>query len=179
MGRPSGSGVKNGGGGMQKPLASCRGKRLPVWFCWLLWGKVYPAGHRGHWRGKITEADGGGRAAPDPGLRGRRCRVGAGLEPEGGHLVLPVADEQREVVQGTVKDGVGAVIQRLERRYMSVPPYKHLRNAGEVGGQLRRWLAGGGGVVSRGRMFGSTQCLRNCSRKVLEVLGNLKIGQVK
>jgi hypothetical protein len=33
--------------------------------------------------------DGGdGRAAPDPGLRRRRSGVGAGLEPESGHLVL-------------------------------------------------------------------------------------------
>ncbi len=152
-------------GACKNPWRRTRGKRFPVRFCWLLWGKVYPAGHRGHWRGKIPEADGGGRAAPDPGLRGRRCRVGAGLESEGGHLVLPVADAQREVVQGTVKDGVGAVIQRLERWYMSVPPYKHRRNAGEVCGQLWRRSAGGGGVVSSGRMFSSTQCLRKLLKK--------------
>jgi hypothetical protein len=74
---------------------------------------MYTAGRRGSWRGKIPEADGGGRAAPDPGLRGLCCRVGAGLESEGGHLVLPVADAQHEVMQGAAKDGVGAVIQRL------------------------------------------------------------------
>jgi hypothetical protein len=32
--------------------------------------------------GKIPEADGSVRAAPDPGLRRRRSGVGAGLEPE-------------------------------------------------------------------------------------------------
>jgi hypothetical protein len=77
---------------------------------------MYPAGRCGPWRGKVPEVDGSGRAAPDPGLRGRRCRVSAGLETEGGHLVLPVADAQREVVQGAAKDGVGAVIQRLSER---------------------------------------------------------------
>ncbi len=84
----------------------------------------------------------GGRAVPDLGLRRRRCRVGAGLESEGGHLVLLVADVQREVVQGTANDGVGAIVQRLERRHMAVPPHKHRRCAGEVVGQLRRLSAG-------------------------------------
>jgi hypothetical protein len=34
-----------------------------------------------------------------------------------------------------------------------------------VVGQLRRWLAGGSGVVSSGRVFGSTQCLRKLLKK--------------
>jgi hypothetical protein len=106
-----------------------------------------------------------GRAAPDPGLRRRRCRVNAGLESEGGPLVLLVADAQREVVQRAAKDCVWAVVQRLERRYMSVPPHKHCQSAGEVVGQLRQRSAGGGSVVSSDSMFGSTQCLRKLLKK--------------
>jgi hypothetical protein len=75
-----------------KPLAAGQEKRFPARFCWLLWGRMYPAGRCGSWREKISKADGGGRADPDPGLRGRRGGVGEGFEPEGGHLVLLVAD---------------------------------------------------------------------------------------
>jgi hypothetical protein len=89
--------VKNGGGACKNPWRLAREKQFPAQFCWLLWGEVYPAGRRGPWRGKIPEADGGGWAALDPGLRRWRCRVGAGLESEGRHLVLLVADAQREV----------------------------------------------------------------------------------
>ena len=112
---------------MQNPWRLARGKRFPALFCWLLWGGMYPAGHCGSWREKISEADGGGRATPDPGLRGRRSGVGEGFEPEGGHLVLLVADAQREVVQGAVKNGVGAVIKGLKWRYVAVPPHEHCR----------------------------------------------------
>ena len=80
---------------------------------------------RGPQRREIPEADGGGRAAPDPGKRGRRCRIGAGLESEGKHLVLLVADAQHEVVQGAAKDGVGAVIEQLEWWDMAIPLDKH------------------------------------------------------
>jgi hypothetical protein len=76
-------------------------------------GRNVPGGPPRPLAGEIPKADGGGRAAPDPGLHGRHCRVSAGLESEGGHLVLPVADGQREVMQGAAKNGVGAVIQRL------------------------------------------------------------------
>ncbi len=76
--------------------------------------------------------DGSGRAAPDPGKCGRRCRIGAGLELEGRHLVLPVADAQREVVQGVANVGVGAVIQRLEWRYVAFSLHEHGQCAGEV-----------------------------------------------
>ncbi len=95
---------------MQKPLAACQGKTVPGAVLLAAVGQNVPCGP---WRGKVPEAHGGGQAAPDPGLRGRRCKVGAGLESEGGHLVLPVGDAQREVVQGAAKNGVGAVIQRL------------------------------------------------------------------
>jgi hypothetical protein len=63
--------VENGSGACKNPWRQARGKRFPVWFCWLLRGEMYPAGRRGPWWGKIPQADGGGRAAPDPGLRGR------------------------------------------------------------------------------------------------------------
>jgi hypothetical protein len=81
----------------------------------VLWGKMYPTGRRGPRRGKIPKADGGGRAATDPGLRRWRGRLGAGFEPEGGHLVLLVANAQREVMQGAAKDGIGAAVEQLKR----------------------------------------------------------------
>ncbi len=84
--------------------------------------------------------------------------VRAWFESEGGNLVHLVADAQREVVKGAANDGVGAVVQRLERRYVAVLPHEHCRCAGEVVGQLRRRPVGGGVVVSCGRVFGSTQC---------------------
>jgi len=84
---------------------------------------------------EIPEADGGGQAAPDYGLR---SVVGAGFEPEGGHLVLLVADTQREMMQGAAKDGVGAIIEQLKRRYVAVLLHEHRRYAGEVVGQTRR-----------------------------------------
>jgi hypothetical protein len=72
---------------------------------------------------------------------------------EGRHLVLLVADAQREVMQGAANNGVGAVIKQLERRYMAIPPHKHRHCAGEVIRQLQQWPAGGSGVVSSGGMF--------------------------
>ncbi len=63
----------------------------------MLWGEAYSAGRHGPRRWKVSEADGGERAAPDPGQRKQRCRVGAGLESEGRHLVLLVSDAQGEV----------------------------------------------------------------------------------
>jgi hypothetical protein len=62
----------------------------------------------------------------DPGLRRRRCRVGAGFESEGRHLVLLVADAQLEVMKGAANDGIRPVVQRLERRYVDVPPHEVL-----------------------------------------------------
>jgi hypothetical protein len=107
---------------------------------------MYPAGRRG-------PADGGGQAAPDPGLRRRRGGVSAGFEPEVGYLVLLVADAQREVMQGAAKDGVGAVVELLKQWYVLILPDEHRWCEGEVIGQLRRWPAGGGGVVSSGRVL--------------------------
>jgi hypothetical protein len=156
--------VENGGRACKNPWQLARGKWFLVRSCWLLWGKMYPAGRRSPWRGKIPEADSSGRAAPDPVLCRRRCRDSAGLVPEGRHLVLLVVDAQREVVQGAANDGVGAILQRLERRYVAVPPHEHCWCADEVIGQLRQRQAGSGGVVSIGKMFSSTQCLKTCSR---------------
>jgi hypothetical protein len=71
---------------------------------------VYPAGRLGTRRVKIREADGSRWVAPGPRLH-RQCGwVIAGFQPEGGNLVLPVADVQGEVVQGVVKDGIGAFV---------------------------------------------------------------------
>ncbi len=58
------------------------------------------------------------------------------------------ADARREMMQGAAKDGVGAMVERLKRRYMAVPPHELCWCAGQVVGQLRRQPACGGGVVS-------------------------------
>jgi hypothetical protein len=102
----SGRGVKSGVGACEIPWRRAREKRFPALFCWILWGEAYPAGHHGPRRWKIS----GGRAAPDPGQCRQCCRIGAGLELEGRHLVLLVADAQCEVVQGAAN--VGAVVER-------------------------------------------------------------------
>jgi hypothetical protein len=135
----------------------------------LLWAEVYPAGRSvpgGPLRPLAGENPGSGRRrAGSPWLRGWRCRVGAGFESEGGDLDLLVADAQNAVMQGAAKDGVRAVVKRLERRYVAVSPHEHRRCAGEVIRQLRRRSGGGGDVVSSGGMFGSTQCLRKLLKK--------------
>ena len=118
---------------------------------------MYQAGCHSSRRREVPEAYGGGRAAPNPGQRGQRCGISAWFE---GHLVHLVADAQREVVEGAAVDGVGTVLQRLERRYVAITPHEYHRCVGEVVGQSRRRLAGGGSVVSGGSVFGSTQCLR-------------------
>jgi hypothetical protein len=115
--------------------------------------------------GKSRKRTAAGGRAPNPGQRRRRCRIHAWFESEGRHLVHLAADAQREVVEGAVDDGVGTVVQRLERRYVAVQPHEHHRCAGEVDGQPRRRLAGSGGVVSSGSVFGSTQCLRKLLKK--------------
>ena len=148
--------VENGGGACKNPWRRARGKRFPARFGWRFRGEVYPAGCHCPRRWKIPEADGGGRAAPNSGQRGRRCGIGAWFESEGRHLVHPVADAQREVVEGAANDGVGTVVQRLKRRYVAVSPHEHHRSAGEVVGQPLPRLAGGGGIVSSGSVFGST-----------------------
>ncbi len=114
---------------------------------------MYPAGRRGPRRQEVPEAYGGGRAAPNPGQRGRRCRIRAWFESEGGNLVHLVADAQREIVKGAADDV--AIVQRLERRYVAVPPHEHRRCAGEVVRQPRRRLAGGGWRAAAG---GRRQC---------------------
>jgi hypothetical protein len=120
------------------------------------------------WRPLAGENPGSGRwrqAAPDPGLRGRRCRVSAGLELEGRLLVLLVTDAQHKVIQGAANDGVGAVIKRLERRYDAVPPHEHRWCAGEVIGQLRRRAEA---VCLVEVCSAALSVLENCSRKIFE-----------
>ena len=151
--------------GVQKPLAACQGKRFPSRFSLRFRGEVYPAGCHSSRRREVPEAYGGGRAAPNSWQRGRRSRVGAGFESEGRDLVHPVAGAQSEVVKRTANDGVGAVVQGFERRYVAVSPHEHHRSAGKVIRQPRRRLAGGGSVVSGNSMFGSTQCLRKLLKK--------------
>ncbi len=116
--------------------------------------------------GKIPEADGSGWAAPDPWLRGWRCRVGAGFESEGGDLVLLVANAQREGMQGAAKDGIGAIVKRLERRFVAVPPHEHRQCAGEVIKKLRRRAATVLCLVEV--CSAALSVLENCSRKIFE-----------
>jgi hypothetical protein len=71
-----------------------------------------------------------------------------------------------EVMQGAAKDGVGAIVERLKRWYVAIPPHEHGPCAGEVIGQLQWRPAGGGCVVSSGRVLGSTQCLRELFKKI-------------
>jgi hypothetical protein len=172
--------VENGGGACKNPWQLARGKRFLAQYCWLRRGEMYPAGRSGPWWGKIPEADGDRSAAPEPGLRQRCCRVGAGLESEGRHLVLLVADVQHKVVQGAANDGVGVVIQQLERRYMAVPPYEQRRCKGVVIGQLRRRLASSAVLCLLERCSAALSVLKIAQENFLKViLGNLKIGQVK
>jgi hypothetical protein len=142
---------------VQKPLVAGQGKTVPSAVLLVAVGRSIPGGPS---RPLAVRNPGssGGRAAPDPGLRRRRCRVGAGLESKGRHLILLVANAQCEVVQGGANDSTGVVVQRLERRYVAVPPHEHRRCAGEVIGQLRQQSGGCGGVVSSRGRFGSTQC---------------------
>jgi hypothetical protein len=124
---------------------------------------MYPAGRHSTCRVKIPEADGGGRAAPDPRVCGLRSGVGEGLEPEGGHLVLFVADAQREMMQGATKDCVGAMVERLKGQYVAVPPHKHRPCAGQFIGQLQRRPAAVLCLVEG--CFAALSVLENCSRK--------------
>ena len=100
--------VENSGGACKNPWRRARGKRVPSRFGWRFGGEVDPAGCHGPRRWKVPEADGGGRAAPNPGQRRLRSRICAWFESEGRHLVHLVADAQREVVKGAANDGVGA-----------------------------------------------------------------------
>jgi hypothetical protein len=70
------------------------------------------------------------------------------------------------VIQGVAKEGVGTIVERLERWYVAVPPHEHRQCAGKVIGQLRQQPAGSGGVVSSGRVFGSIQCLKESFKKI-------------
>jgi hypothetical protein len=148
--------------GVQKHLVAGQGKRFLAQFPCVRRGEVYPAGRHGARRGKILKADGSGRATPGPGLRRRRCGVSAGLHPESVHLVLLVTNAQGEMVQGSAKDGVGAVVEWWD---MSVPPEEHCWRAGQGVWKLRLRLLGHGGVVSSGSVFSSTQYLRKLLQK--------------
>jgi len=99
-------------------------------------------------------------AAPDPGLHRWCGRFGAGFELEGGHLVLLVANAQREVMQGAAKGGVGATGAAARGHPASRTPLVRGR------GHQAAAVEGGGGVVSCERVFGSTQCLRKLFKKI-------------
>jgi hypothetical protein len=66
--------------GVQKPLVAGQGKTVPSAVLLVAVGRSIPGGPSRPLAVRNPGSDGGGRAAPDPGLRRRRCRVGAGLE---------------------------------------------------------------------------------------------------
>jgi hypothetical protein len=105
-------------------------------------GEVYPTGCCVARWWKILKVDSGGQAAPGPGLHRWCCGVGGGLQPEGEHLVLLFTNAEGEMVQGSAKEGVGAIIEQLEQRDMAVPPVEHCRRASQGIWQLRRAAAG-------------------------------------
>jgi hypothetical protein len=111
--------------GVQKPLAACQGKTVPGAVRLAALGRNAPGGLR---RPSAAGNPGSGRrreGGPAPWVTPQRCRIRAWFESEGRHLIHLVADAQREVVKGSANDGVGAVVKRLERRYMAVPPHEH------------------------------------------------------
>jgi hypothetical protein len=63
------------------------------------------------------------------------------------------------------RDGEGALVERLERRDMAVPPDEHRPRTSQGVWQLWQRLPGRSVVVSSGRMFGSIQCLRKLHKK--------------
>jgi hypothetical protein len=98
--------------GVQKPLAACQGKTVPGAVQLVTLGRSVPGGPP---RPPVVGNPGSVRrraGGPEP---RRRCRIRAWFESEGRHLV---ADAQREVVKGAADDGVGTVVQQLERRYV-------------------------------------------------------------
>jgi hypothetical protein len=70
------------------------------------------------------------------------------------------------VVEGAAKNGLGTVVKQLEWRDMSIPLDKHHRGMGQGVWKLRRWSPGSGGVVSIGRVFDNTQCLRKLFKEL-------------
>jgi hypothetical protein len=152
---------------VQKPLAACQGKTVPGAVRLVALGRSVSACRSGPRRREVPEADGGGRATPNPGQRRRRCRIRAWFVSEGRHLVHLVADVQREVVKGAANDSVGAVIQRLELRYVAVPLMNtvgaRVRSSGSCGGG--RWAAAVLCLVAE--CSAALNVLENCSRKIL------------
>jgi hypothetical protein len=117
----------------KNPWRLATGKRLPAWFSCVRQGEVYPAGRHSAPRRKIPKGDGGRQRTPGPGLPRRRCGLMQGFSWRVDTLSLFVADVQGEMVQGSAKDGIGAVI---ERRDMAVPLDEHHRRVGQGVWQL-------------------------------------------
>jgi hypothetical protein len=95
--------------GVKKPLVAGQGKTVPGAVPLRAVGQSVPCGPP--WCPAGGKAGGSGRATPGPGLRMRRCGVSAGLQPESVHLVLLVTNAQSEMVQGSAKDGIGAIVE--------------------------------------------------------------------
>ncbi len=70
------------------------------------------------------------------------------------------------MVEGAAKNGLGTVVEQLEWRDMSIPPDKHHRGMGQAVWKLWRRSPGSGGVVSNGRVFGISQCLRKLLKEL-------------
>jgi len=63
-------------------------------------------------------------------------------------------------MQGPPQDGIGTVVERLERRHVAVAADEDGRCSCQSVREVRRRSPSGSCVVSNGSMFGSTQCLR-------------------
>ncbi len=165
MGGPNGGVVENGGGACKNSWRLARGKRFPARFWWLLWGEVYPGDAAVPGGGKSRKLTAGGRPLT-LGCAGGAVRSVLGLSRSVDKVLL-VANAQLEVMQGAANDDVGAVIKRLERRYVAVTPHEHRRCVGEVVGQLRRRAAAVLCLVEV--CAAALSVLENCSRKIFEV----------
>ena len=139
---------------MQKSLAACQGKTVPGAVQLVVLERRVPGGGKSR---KRTAAGGRPRILGSAGGAAGSMH-GLSLRVDTLSTLSPMRSvkwwrERRMTAYRTV-------VQRLERRYVAVPPHKHCRCAGEVVGQMRQRPVGGGGVVSSGGVFGSTQCFR-------------------
>ncbi len=113
-------------------------------FWWSRGCEMHPEGRRDSLRGKIPKAD-DRRVAPSLWFCRWFCEVVARLQPECQHHVHLVADLLGEVMQGPPQDGIGAVVEQLERWDMFVPLDEDCEYVGQgvrqqsAGATGRRW----------------------------------------
>ena len=82
----------------------------------------------------------------------------AGFEAASGDHLLPVTHLDGEGVGVPLQDDVGAVVERQQGRHVAVPEDKDVGGGQELGWQLCRRHAVGGGVKPAVNDFGSAEC---------------------